>query len=66
MLNNEQERTKMLSDFFRGKNRYNNKIFVNKKGPVFSNKKGADFHRKHNIEKMDDNEVNKPQTASRY
>lgn len=64
VLNNDQERTKMLSEFFRGKKRYTTKIFVNKKGPVFSNKKGGDFNKKHHAEKMDDNELNKPQKAS--
>ena len=64
VFNNEHERTKLISEFFRGKKRYTTKIFVNKKGPVFSNKKGGDFNKKNQVEKIHDSEMNKTITTS--
>jgi hypothetical protein len=52
-----------LSEFFRGKRRYVKKIFVNKTGPVFSNKKGGDFHKKHQVDKIEESEMNKTTKA---
>ncbi len=39
---------------------------MNKKGPVFSNKKGADFQKKHQVDKLQDTEMNKTITTSIY
>ena len=62
-LSTEIERSKKLSEFFRGKERYKKKIFVNKLGPVFSNKKG-EFNKKVQIDKTEDAEINKNQISS--